>query len=408
MGTGFQLDASKHIDKKRTGFAETWGLVDKNEEGLAEISLTQNIGQAFEEWETNAKASENMDLALQELATKTALQEAELNSNKTKEIEDLKIKAALKNWSDDKLSDKIAKVEEKYEKLKQTRIALVEKEKERIRMKSEAAHQSTLDAKAKKIDTLLDNQDKDGLLEINLKSTSHNTYDKPKTKEDYVNKMCLSAYSGEYYKDINRYLRTGKNGMVRFEKKRILASNLVKKVYRGIEKFDLKKDMVATRNSDMKGLLHFLGMANNTDIKKADDLIKALKENPMNGHIGMDKGFFSTTLVKGGLKGVGSPGDKNYNPSFGDMQVEYRILTPKGTSCAYVAPISFYKGEKELLIQAGSAFRLVKIKTSGSWKGEDDDDQGKAKKKKIIKDKKIIVYLEVIQKKKEKKAPEKQ
>ena len=409
MGNGFQLDASKHTDKKRTKIAETWGIVDKNEEGLGEIALTQNIGQAFEVWETNAKDTSDMQLALQEMKTRSALQETELNANKTREIEDLRRKAAIKNWSDDKLADKIAKVEQKYEKLRQKRLALAEKEEKRIRQKNQDAHQKVLDARADNIDKLLDFQEKEGLLEINLKSTSEIAYGQPKTSEEKVDKMCLSAYSGEYYKDINHYLRTGKNGYVRFEKKKILASKLVQKVYRGVEKFDLKKNMVATRNSDLNGLLHFLGMAGNEEIKNADDLIKALKENPMNGHIGMEKGFFSTTIVKGGLKGEGEPGSKNYNPSFGDKQVEYRILTPKGTSCAYLAPISMYKGEKELLMQAGSAFRVVKIKTSGSWKGEKDDDQEKAQgKKKIIKDKKIIVYLEVIQKKKEVKAPEKQ
>ena len=113
MGNGFQLDASKHTGKKRTKIAETWGIVDKNEEGLGEIALTQNIGQAFEVWETNAKDTSDMELALQEMKTRSALQEEELNANKTKEIEDLRNKAVVKNWSDDKLADKLAKVEQK-------------------------------------------------------------------------------------------------------------------------------------------------------------------------------------------------------------------------------------------------------------------------------------------------------
>jgi hypothetical protein len=228
------------------------------------------------------------------------------------------------------------------------------------------------------------------LTEINLKSTSHNTYDEPKTTEDKLNKLCLSLYSGDYYEDINRYLRTGKDVWVKFQNKKIRTSKLVQRVYRGVEMFNLKRDVAVTRNSNFRSLLRFLGMTDNPDIKKADDLIKVLKEKPMNGHIGFDKGFFSTTIVKGGIE-----------DDFAEMQVEYRIFTPKGTSCTYLAPFSEYKAEKELLMQAGTAFRMVKIKTSGSWKGDaEGDDQGSGKK---IKDKKIIVYLEAIQKNKEKK-----
>ena len=189
MGNGFRLDASKHIDKKRTKVAETWGIVDKNEEGIGEIALTQNIGQAFEVWETNAKDTSDMERALQEMKTRSALQEEELNANKTKEIADLKNKAVVKNWSDDKLADKLAKVEQKYENLRKKRLALVEKEEKRIRQKNQDAHQKVLDARADNIDKLLNFQEKEGLLEINLKSTSEIAYGQPKTSEEKVDKM---------------------------------------------------------------------------------------------------------------------------------------------------------------------------------------------------------------------------
>lgn len=379
MENSFKLDANKFKSKNKSLMSETWGVTDKTIQTTGEMIYTKNLGEAFEVWELNAEQTKNRDLALEQLAQKTALEEAELNAGKEREIEGLRQKARLKNWSDEKLADNISKVEQKYAKLQQKRIKLGKKEEARIRNKNRSEHKKMMDAKVKRIDDLLSEQEKGAeQLENRLHSAYYNAYNEPKTYEEEKNKASLRTYAGEYYTEINTYLRTGKDADIHSDGQPAKASKVAKRMIDGMGKFKLNRDIVTTRNGDINGLKHFLGVGNDDTIKNADDIMKLLKDQPMNGHIGADKGFMSTTIIGGGT------------PEFADMQVEYRIFTPKGTKCAYIAPLAPYEQEKEVLLEAGTVFRLVKVAAPKSWSSED----GK-------KDKKIVVYMEAIQKKKE-------
>ena len=77
------------------------------------------------------------------------------------------------------------------------------------------------------------------------------------------------------------------------------------------------------------------------------------------------------------------------------MQVEYRILAPKGTKGVFMDPISTFQNEKEFLLQAGTMFRVLKVGKEGTYNPRDDiynKDETK------YEDHKIVVYMEAIQK----------
>lgn len=65
------------------------------------------------------------------------------------------------------------------------------------------------------------------------------------------------------------------------------------------------------------------------------------------GQVVEDKGFMSTTPLE----------DAGFDPG----GVEYIIKLPKGINAAYIAPISDFKTEQEILIQAGTRFVIEDV-----------------------------------------------
>lgn len=152
---------------------------------------------------------------------------------------------------------------------------------------------------------------------------------------DYDMQDAIERYTGHMYSDINGLLRGEK-----VESKQLVA-DLSDKCYKALSKAKLPKDYVVRRGSDNASLL---GLTGNTG-KSSDWLKKNAKS--LIGSVAEDKGFMSTTPIEG--KGFVSTG------------VEYRILLPKGTNAQYVAPISQFHNEHEMLVNRGTRFVIEDI-----------------------------------------------
>ncbi|MBP3198917.1 MAG: hypothetical protein J6N21_18210 [Butyrivibrio sp.] len=407
---GFKLDKSKHVKEKDfTLRGYVLGEASEEMEDEAMKIYAQNLGEAYQNWGINDQREEAYQLEFDKyqavVAQRTALVDQELNKNQEKEIEALKIKAKKKNWDDDKLQGKIQDVLEKYAILRAERVQLIEQEEEKILKRNQSPMLDKLTNRAREIDVLMNKQNTNEV-ERSLMKQFDDTYKGENVEKSKKYEMgALRFYSmNSGFKLINSAMRTGKHLIKKIGEKvkvkkgtgkkgedkirtaNISTKQLADQMIQSSNRFGLEKDTVLFRNSDLFGLQNFLGITGE-EINNADDLFRVLKKrenSTVNGALGTDKAFLSTTIQKGGAT------------SFQFMQVEYRILAPKGTKGVYMEPISTFKNEKEFLLQAGTMFRVLKVKKEGIYNPR-DDIYNKSKEPKF-EDDKIVVYMEAIQK----------
>lgn len=152
-------------------------------------------------------------------------------------------------------------------------------------------------------------------------------------------------YTSYHYREINRYLRAknmNSGEMPSVEK-------TIKNATKGISKFTLEHDMYVYRRSS-SDLLSELGLS----FTSGQDANAFAKE--VQAFIGSkvsDRGFVSTSV-------------RNINWS---GAVRYEIQVPKGTSCAYVDHISANNGERELLLNRNTEFKIVgaRVEKGKDW-----------------------------------------
>lgn len=124
----------------------------------------------------------------------------------------------------------------------------------------------------------------------------------------------------------------------------------VEKALSGMKKSKLSQDMLFRRGADFQSILFLVG----ADPKLSpEEFKKQLSEYNDGSHMGMDRGFLSTTPYKDGGFLAGFPDGKG--------GVEYLIQGHAGDEALYVDKFSANKGEAETLFQAGTRFRVVKI-----------------------------------------------
>jgi len=406
---GFKLERSKHVKEKDftlRGYVLGEVSEEMQDEGMK--IYAQNLNEAYENWGINAQSDEKYQLEFDRyqsiVAERTALVDQELNNNQEKEIEALRIKAQKKNWDEEKLQGKIDEVMLKYADIRAERVRAIEKEEEAVLKRNQAPMVNKLANRANEIDALM-NKQKTSEVEGSMKNEFEKTYKGENVEKEKSYELgALRVYStNSGFKMINGALRSGKHLVKKIVEKvkgkkkdgkqtkdkvrttHISSKSLSEQIIKSTNRFGLKKDTVLFRNSDLTGLQHFLGLTGE-EINCADDLFKALKKrenSTVNGMLGTDKAFLSTTIQKGGVT------------SFQFMQVEYRILAPKGTKGVFMDPISTFQNEKEFLLQAGTMFRVLKVGKEGTYNPRDDiynKDETK------YEDHKIVVYMEAIQK----------
>lgn len=397
---GFKLEQSKHVKQKNYKYtAETWGIVSKNIEDVGQRTFAENLNEAFENWDLMTGNEEQFKATLnthkESLAKSTALAEQELNQQKEAEIEELRIKAKQKNWDQNKLKGKIADVEKKYRKLRTKKLRQVEKQEDEILARNQEPLTKALSDKVDAIDALTKKQSTAKVEQQLSKQFADSYKTQSRNKKNEI--FSLMLYTTNFgYKFINGALRSGehktetkestiiKDGKKEKIQNKYSSKKEMENMLRASERSTLKNDTVLFRNSDLTGLKFFLGLGDEK-IENSDDLFRVLKDNTsVNGSVGYDKAFLSTTINKGGTT------------SFKNMQVEYRILAPQGTKGTYLKSISKYPEENEFLLQSGTMFRVLKVGTEGTYDPANDPNVENGLL--LPTDKKIIVYMESIQK----------
>ena len=167
---------------------------------------------------------------------------------------------------------------------------------------------------------------------------------------DYDDRLAVETYTGWKYEDINPYLREGRYGSGDDPDMERLIDNAT----RGLNQFVLSENMHVYRKSD-DDLFHdidvHLGHGANS-VREFVDQINASK-----GSVVSDKGFTSTSTRSSTWSG----------------RVHFEIMVPKGTKCAYVDSISRNHGERELLLNRGTNFKIVSAhikKGEGFWSSD--------------------------------------
>ena len=188
---------------------------------------------------------------------------------------------------------------------------------------------------------------------------------KEKNKESFEN--IVHYTENKYYKDMNTYLRKGDSNVSKEIK------DMCDDVTDSLEGFRLEEDMTLTRHMGIDGLIRGLGL-NYDEIKTSKQLFEAFGSMKVHRVINADKAFCSTSLNPQGAS------------SFRHMQVECRILAPKGTRGACIRSISKYKNEDEVLLQTNTKLQLLGVIDDGEWESKDHK----------IKDRKIVVYLRAV------------
>lgn len=193
-------------------------------------------------------------------------------------------------------------------------------------------------AKAKQVSDFFNKQEWLDLLNQNDLSEMENWCDdwlKVATKKE---KNAVVTYTGSAYRDMNSYLR-GINSSTNYEDE-------IKAAISGLGKASIPKDTIARRGSSFNSLKRLL----NAD---AGSEIIANQEKYI-GMVIQDKGFMSASPDPHG--------------GFTGEAIEYVIKVPKGTNAMYVDSISKHRGEKELLLNAGTKFIVedFELNNSGS------------------------------------------
>lgn len=134
-------------------------------------------------------------------------------------------------------------------------------------------------------------------------------------------------YTGSAYDDMNSYLR-GLRSSTRYEKE-------IKACQKALSKASLPQETIVRRGSGYN-MLNDLGIGRITPDTKSK-VIGAIVE---------DKGFVSTSPdSSGGFSG----------------SIEYVIKLPQGSQAMYVAPISHFGSERELLINCGGKYMVEDV-----------------------------------------------
>ncbi len=178
----------------------------------------------------------------------------------------------------------------------------------------------------------------------------------------------FTAYMNGGYTAMNDYFRTGKmdkKDVFSYVPKYVHAENL-KKI---MDVTTISRDMVVRRGVAGFDTIKYMIGTDDVMSLSGEELKAALKKKMGEGDLFVrDKGFVSTSIRAGSGFGAGGP-----NPTFTEPGIEFIILVKKGTHALDISNAGVRgqaKNEDELLINAGTKFRVVKVYFND---GEDKD-----------------------------------
>ena len=192
---------------------------------------------------------------------------------------------------------------------------------------------------------------RDEFKELQSKSYAETTewFDANSNYSDWAEKMfdteyddVIDKYSGEYYANVNNYLRT--NNFVApnrwFDESDMSA--FIDQLDESIESFDLKKSIRVYRSSSSE----FFGKDNMTYEELASNI----------GRVYNDKAYLSTSTLKS------LPGEQTVGGN-----LKYEINIPKGANQgAYIAKYSENQQEREFLLARNRNYKLIDVRKDAS------------------------------------------
>lgn len=149
----------------------------------------------------------------------------------------------------------------------------------------------------------------------------------------------VTTYTGSTYEKMNRYLREDKMG----SGQDAYMEGLINRAASGVSKFKLKDNLTVYRKSG-DSIFSEIG------VKLGSSPSEFVKEiNSFRNTVIRDKGFTSTSTRDSKWSG----------------KVHFEIQVPHGTNCAYVASISHFSSENELLLNHGTRFKILGASLKG-------------------------------------------
>lgn len=198
------------------------------------------------------------------------------------------------------------------------------------------------------------------------------SYMKMRNKKNATVAKAVKHYTGSAYGAMNGYLRGKDKVSSKIKSETDLMRNAMKKQY-------LRHTMVTRRSAGANCLPFMLGCSN---LRQAIDKLKAYKPGESEPIFMEEKGFCSTAV---GTRDQSSPAFYNH--------VEFIIRLPKGTEALPISEtkLESYKGEREILLNAGTRFRLLEYQTLNADQQQQQYPSEYAHTRPIIK-----IYMEAI------------
>jgi hypothetical protein len=148
----------------------------------------------------------------------------------------------------------------------------------------------------------------------------------------YAETEALKYYTGSAYSEINGALRGLKSETAK-------AAKAIEQISSGISKSTISDNIVAWRGATLRNFTQ-------------GKLLSGLPVEKWVGEVISDKAFVSSSLLR--------------DRAFSGKEVFMEILTPKGSSGAYLKDVSQFSSEYELLFQKGSQFQILEATQTGS------------------------------------------
>ena len=152
-------------------------------------------------------------------------------------------------------------------------------------------------------------------------------------------KQAVIDYTGDDYWNINSYLRGNSNSLHNID------PNKISEIQSALTKAKLPEDIVVYRGTDMNAIENVLKFDKYGEIMNIDGIV---------GKVIKDDAFMSTAILK--------------ESSFDNKRVSWVINVPQGSNGAYVAKVSKYPNEAEILFNSGQEMIIKEVTLEANGK----------------------------------------
>ncbi|MCR4641763.1 MAG: ADP-ribosyltransferase [Lachnospiraceae bacterium] len=167
----------------------------------------------------------------------------------------------------------------------------------------------------------------------------------------------LLFYSTKNFEAMNDIMRTGDSSRILPGQTKEHVTERTRTVVSFLNTQTVPQDMVTVRHVGLDALPYMLGPGDYSTVEKALESKAAVDYQE---RIATDAAVTSTTTMQKGVKNFAEKG-----------KVEIRAMIPKGTHACFMKEVSEASHEDELLLQAGTKFRVLKMERADDGPGPD-------------------------------------